>query len=141
MLERERRAEAISIGDADRIVALADELLRDLDVSVSRGPSVGLLMMRVEEPSERLPFNFAEVTVAEAEVSIGGTRGYAMVMGLEPEKALAGAILDAAIETGHRRAAEIERELGRFLEGERQRREQRWAEVAPTMVKFEEMAP
>ena len=140
-LERERRAEAISLAAPERVVGLADELLANLDVSVTRGPSVGLLMIRVEEPSERMPFNFAEVTVSEAEVSLAGTRGYAMVMGREPEKALAGAILDAAIETGHPRSGDIERELQGALQAESARRAQRWAEVAPTMVKFEEMAP
>lgn len=141
MLEREQRAEAISLADPDRLIALADELLQGMDVGVSRGPAVGLLMIRAEEPSERLAFNFAEITVSEAEVSVDGTRGYAMVLGLHPEMALAGAIVDAALETSHPRSKEIERELVLTLELAALERRRQWAEVAPTMVKFEEMAP
>jgi alpha-D-ribose 1-methylphosphonate 5-triphosphate synthase subunit PhnG len=112
-----------------------------MDVSVSRGPSVGLLMVRVEEPSERLPFNFTEVTVVEAEVSAAGHRGYAMVMGREPEKALAGAILDVAVEAGHPATAAIEDLLAGVLAAEQRRQDAARARVHPTRVRFEEMAP
>jgi alpha-D-ribose 1-methylphosphonate 5-triphosphate synthase subunit PhnG len=97
--------------------------------------------VRVEEPFERLTFNFTEVTVSEAEVSAGGQRGYAMVLGRRPEKALAGAILDAAIECGHPAAARIEATLRVALAAEELRMEDEWARVAPTRVNFEEMAP
>ena len=141
MLAREQRAEAISLSDPERLIAIADDLLQGMDVGVSRGPSVGLLMVRAEEPSQRLPFNFAEVTVSEAEVSVDGTRGYAMVLGLRPEMALAGAIVDAGLETSHPRSEEIELELAMTLEKARTGGRRQWAEVAPTMVRFEEMAP
>jgi alpha-D-ribose 1-methylphosphonate 5-triphosphate synthase subunit PhnG len=141
LLERERRLEAISLADGAVLVGLADQVLGTFDVEVVRGPSVGLLMVRVEEPSERLAFNFAEVTVSEAEVVAAGQRGYAMVMGRHPEKALAGAILDAAMEAEHPAAAAIERLLADALDVEEQRKGDAWARVAPTTVKFEEMAP
>ena len=102
-MDREQRLEAISLADMDADRSLADQVLETLDVEVARGPSVGLLMVRAEEPSERLQFNFTEVTVSEAEVTADGLRGYAMVMGREPEKALAGAILDVAVEWTTRR--------------------------------------
>ena len=140
-LEREKRLEAISLADTEVLVGLADQVLESLDVTVSRGPTIGLLMVRVEEPSERLPFNFAEVTVSEAEVVALGQRGYAMVMGRQPEKALAGAILDAAMETGHPHAAVIDGELRQAIDREEQRKQAAWARVAPTAVRFDEMAP
>ncbi len=140
-LEREKRLEAISLAEAVEVVSLADRVLETLDVSVSRGPTVGLLMVRVEEPSERLAFNFAEVTVSEAEVLAGGKRGYAMVLGRQPEKALAGAILDAAIEAGHALNDDIQKLLAASLQRDAQRQRDAWATVAPTAVQFEEMAP
>jgi alpha-D-ribose 1-methylphosphonate 5-triphosphate synthase subunit PhnG len=140
-MERERRCEGIALADAAVLVDLADEVLADLEVTVTRGPTVGLLAVRVEEPFERLTFNFTEVTVSEAEVSAGGQRGYAIVLGRRPEQALAGAILDAAIECGHRSADRIEAALQRALEAERARIDGEWARVAPTRVNFEEMAP
>jgi alpha-D-ribose 1-methylphosphonate 5-triphosphate synthase subunit PhnG len=140
-LERERRLEAIAIASTDLLEALADQVLETLDVEVSRGPTVGLLMLRVEEPSERLRFNFAEVTVSEAEVTAAGQRGYAMVMGREPAKALAGAILDIAIETGHPASRAIEDQLAAVLQEEAERQAATRARVAPTRVRFEEMTP
>ncbi len=140
-LDRERRLEAICLAPAEQLEELADAVLQTLDVAVSRGPAVGLLMVRVEEPGERLRFNFTEVTVAEAEVTADGQRGYAMVMGREPAKALAGAILDVALETGHAASGLIHDHLLAALAGEQARKDDAWTRVAPTRVRFEEMAP
>jgi alpha-D-ribose 1-methylphosphonate 5-triphosphate synthase subunit PhnG len=140
-MEREQRLEAISLADATALEGLADQVLQTLDVEVSRGPTVGLLMVRAEEPSDRLPFNFTEVTVSEAEVTAMGQRGYAMVMGRNPEKALAGAILDLALEVGHSASTAIEQELAAARSREDARRVAEWEKVLPTRVTFEEMAP
>lgn len=140
-LDRERRLEAICLAPADLLEDLADQVLETLDVEVSRGPAVGLLMVRVEEPSERRRFNFTEVTVSEAEVSAAGERGYAMVIGREPAKALAGAILDVALETGHPSSGRIRAYLLAALADEEGRQADAWSRVEPTGVRFEEMAP
>jgi alpha-D-ribose 1-methylphosphonate 5-triphosphate synthase subunit PhnG len=140
-MDRETRLEAISLADVAALEQLADEVLQTLDVEVARGPAVGLLMVRAEEPSERTQFNFTEVTVSEAEVTANGTRGYAMVMGRQPEKALAGAILDVAVELNHARRPAIEASLESFLSREAARRAGLLARVAPTRVAFEEMHP
>jgi len=121
-MEREERLEAISYAEREILEGLADRVLEDLAVEVSRGPSVGLLMVRGEEPSERLQFNFSEVTVSEAEVTANGRRGYAMVMGRQPEKALAGAVLDVALELGHPASDDIEAALTAALASEDRRR-------------------
>ena len=140
-MERETRLEAISLADLGILEALADEVLQTLEVEVARGPAVGLLMVRAEEPSDRQQFNFTEVTVSEAEVTAQGHRGYAVVMGRQPEKALAGAILDVALEVGHHSSGEIECRLNEALEREDRRRRNLVATVEPTRVRFEEMAP
>jgi len=141
LLDRETRLEAISLASAEDLIKLADSVLEDCAVAVSRGPSVGLLMVRAEDPSDRLPFNFTEVTVSEAEVFAQGERGYAMVMGRAPEKALAGAILDAALELGHRLSGSIEAYLAAALSEEEARIERELQLVAPTRVRFEEATP
>jgi alpha-D-ribose 1-methylphosphonate 5-triphosphate synthase subunit PhnG len=140
-MEREQRLEAISLSDMETLESLADQVLESLAVEVARGPAVGLLMVRAEEPSDRLQFNFAEVTVSEAEVIAEGQRGYAMVMGRAPEKALAGAILDVALELGHPASAQIESSLSQALDREQRRKGAVLAAVEPTRVRFEEMAP
>ncbi|HLG11699.1 MAG TPA: phosphonate C-P lyase system protein PhnG [Dehalococcoidia bacterium] len=140
-MEREERLEAISYAEREILEGLADRVLEDLAVEVSRGPSVGLLMVRGEEPSERLQFNFSEVTVSEAEVTANGRRGYAMVMGRQPEKALAGAVLDVALELGHPASDDIEAVLTAALASEDRRRRSAVSAVAGTRVQFEEMKP
>jgi len=140
-MEREQRLEAISLSDSETLECLADQVLETLAVEVARGPAVGLLMVRAEEPSDRLQFNFAEVTVSEAEVTAEGQRGYAVVMGRAPEKALAGAILDVALELGHPASPDIESSLAKALEREQRRTGAALAAVEPTRVRFEEMAP
>lgn len=140
-LSREQRLEGIALAAPEVLIDLADQVLEELEVVVTRGPLVGLLALRVEEPFERIPFNFTEVTVSEAEVSADGRRGYAMVLGREPEKALAGAILDAALECDHADWLLIEAELRTALTNEDARLREAWARVAPTRVAFEEMAP
>jgi len=140
-VDRETRLEAISLSDSAVLEGLADKVLETMAVEVARGPSVGLLMVRIEEPAERLQFNFTEVTVSEAEVTAGGQRGYAMVMGREAEKALAGAILDLALELRHATAPQIEQRLAEALDREAERRAALIASVEPTRVLFEEMRP
>jgi alpha-D-ribose 1-methylphosphonate 5-triphosphate synthase subunit PhnG len=140
-VEREERLAAISYAEREILEDLADRVLEDLPVEVSRGPSVGLLMLRGEEPSERLQFNFCEVTVSEAEVTANGQRGYAMVMGRQPEKALAGAVLDVALELGHPACGDIEAALKAALAAEDARRRSAVATVSGTRVRFEEMKP
>ncbi|MPZ99179.1 MAG: phosphonate C-P lyase system protein PhnG [Dehalococcoidia bacterium] len=136
---REERLEAMSAAPDDQLVALADEVLEGFDIELTRGPVVGLLMMRVEEPAEGLTFNFTEVTVSEAEVTAGDHRGYAMLMGRVPEKALAAAVLDAALEAGHQAAPRIEELLVSARRDETERWSQRWETVAPTRVQFEDI--
>ncbi len=63
-----------------------------------------------------------------------------MVMGRDPESALAGAILDAAVESGHPLTPEII-DLPRSAEARHKDELQKtWSEVATTKVDFEVMA-
>lgn len=137
-MEREERLEAIAGASQASVVGLADRVMQTMDVEVVYGPTVGLLMARAEDSGERLVFNFVEVTVTEAEVLAGNERGYAMVMGRAPEKALAAAVLDAAVESGHPLTHEILSLLHRAEAALRQEQDARWAWVAPTQLQFED---
>lgn len=137
-MRREERLEAMAAAEEGALIGLADRVLESMPVEVTRGPTVGLLMVQVEEPSERLPFNFTEVTVSEAEVAVDAHRGYAMVMGKSPHKALAAAVLDVAVEAGHPLTGEIDALLDAAVAAEEAAWQQRWAEVAPTQVTFED---
>jgi len=138
-MDRNERFEAIALCDEDRLTVLADQVLSaGAAVTVLRGPLSGMLMMRARESTERSVFNLGEVTVTEAEVEIDGHTGYAMVMGLRPRKALAGAIVDAAAEA-RTMTPEIEALLSEALALDASRRAARWQRVAGTRVEFDEI--
>ncbi len=102
-----------------------------------RPPDVGLVMARGRISGSGRPFNVGEVTVTRAAVKLdGGMRGFAYLMGREPERARLAAIADAHWQTAAKRDA-----IDRFivapvrtrLESERQRRRD---EAAATQVEF-----
>lgn len=112
-------------------------LLGRLEIVVSREPQAGLVMMSARDPFET-DFYVGEVLVTEAEVDYMGRKGYAMVMGDDPDRALARASLDALDQAGY-----VGKEIKRLLE--RQVRKVAAAErkeealVRSTRVSFETM--
>ena len=138
MLSREERFEALSVADEAGLVATADRILASNAVTVLRPPVSGSVMMRAIETADGSVFNLGEVSVTEAEVELKGERGYCMVMGYAPERALSGAVLDAAAEA-NLSVAEIEGLLHAALRDEAARRAVEWAELAPTRVQFDEI--
>lgn len=138
MLSREERFEALAIAQESHLVAAADRVLGEHPVTVLRPPVSGAVMMRAIETAEGSVFNLGEVAVTEAEVELAGERGYCMVLGYAPQKALAGAVLDAAAEA--RVAVDvIEAPLRRALDEEARSRQSAWEELAPTRVQFDEI--
>lgn len=138
MFSREERFEAFALASERDLVTLADHVLSAREVSVLRPPQSGAVMMRAIETAEGSVFNLGEVSVTEAEVELSGERGYAMVMGYAPEKALAGAVLDAAAEAGIESEA-IAKLLEQAMRDEHERRAAEWQALAPTRVEFDEI--
>ena len=123
------------------LLDLAERVLTESGAAVAlvTPPQVGMVMLRLHEPTDGAVFNAGEVLVTEARVTIGAHEGYAMRLGRAPELALAAALLDAAVEGAHPLAPAIEAELGACEEAERARQLAAWREVAPTRVAFDEM--
>lgn len=139
-MNRDKRFELIARADSERICEIAERILADTEVEVIKKPVGGMIMMRFRDTAEKCVFNLGEVLVTEAEVRIDEELGYAIVMGRDPEAALAGAILDAAVESGHPITPEII-DLLRSDEVRRKEELQKtWSEVATTKVDFEVMA-
>jgi len=139
-MNRDKRFELIARADSERICEIAEQILADTTVEVIKKPSSGMIMMRFRDTAEKCIFNLGEVLVTEAEVRIDEELGYAMVMGRDPETALAGAILDAAVESGHPLAPEIIDLLRSEEVRLKEALQKTWAEVATTKVDFEVMA-
>lgn len=75
------------------------QILSRENIVVRKGPETGFLMMTARDASEN-DFHIGEVLVTEAEVDYGGQPGYAIVMGNDPEKALARAAVEAILAGG-----------------------------------------
>jgi len=128
-MNRDKRFELIAHANSERICEIAERILDDTATAVEV----------VRDTAEKCVFNLGEVLVTEAEVRIGSELGYAMVMGRDPEAVLAGAILDAAVESGHPLAPEII-DLLRSEEGRlKEELQKTWTEIATTKVDFEVM--
>ncbi|KAF5414757.1 MAG: hypothetical protein C5S48_07730 [Candidatus Methanogaster sp.] len=138
-MNRDKRFELIAHANSERICEIAERILADTEVEVIKKPVGGMIMMRFRDTAEKCIFNLGEVLVTEAEVRIGEELGYAMVMGRDPEAALAGAILDAAVEAEHTLAPEIVDLLGSEEVRRKEELQKTRAEVVTTKVDFEVM--
>lgn len=65
------------------------------------GPEIGLLQLRAKAPVTGTPFHLGEATVTRCVIEIGARRGYAVVLGRDPERAELAAIFDALLQDPH----------------------------------------
>lgn len=115
-------------------------LFADVEVTVSRPPRSGLMMLTVKDCFET-DFHLGEVLVTEARVLFRGCEGFGMVSGEAPRRALARAAADAVFRCPEQ--TEIRRNLEACLEAEDGVKKSRLAEsaalVATTKVNFDLM--
>jgi len=83
--------------DAARLMALAETLLPRLDAVEVVQSRTGLVMLPMRDTVQGTDFHLGEVLVAEAHLRIAGGEGYGMVVGRDLERAMAMAVVDAAI--------------------------------------------
>jgi alpha-D-ribose 1-methylphosphonate 5-triphosphate synthase subunit PhnG len=118
----------------------ADAVLADdPDLRILQAPTAQLLRHQIHEPVARSRFNLGEVLVTTAEVELGAAKGYAMVPGRAEARALAGAVVDAAVAGGHPRSKAIAATLETAAAEREQGRDERWAEAQQTVVAFTEL--
>jgi len=124
---------------SERAVARFLELLATEEIAVVHGPLTGLIMMSARDTFEA-DFHLGEVLVTEVEVSYAGFRGYGMVIGDDPERAIARASLEAVGVSSNRPLRE---RLQRFLHAEARKIEaagkKENALITRTRVSFETM--
>ncbi|WP_236792742.1 phosphonate C-P lyase system protein PhnG [Amycolatopsis sp. GM8] len=140
VLSREQRCALLAEAERDELVALADECLADgAAVRVLTGPEVGAVAAQVREPVLAERFLLGDVLACRAEVELAGQRGWSMRLGDDRAATLAAAVLDAEAEAARPRSARVE-ELCHAVARRRVEREAaEWAELAPTIVEFEEL--
>lgn len=116
------------------------QVLADEEINVVKGPQTGLLMMVAQDPFET-DFCLGEVLITEAETEYQGQRGYAMVLGDEPERALLIAAVEAICQSNNEA---LKKQLKRFLGAHsfRLSKSADWERklLTKTLVNFETMA-
>lgn len=140
-LSRARRCELLALAEPDELRSLADACLADgVEVRILVTPEVGVVSAQVREPVAQERFLLGDVLACRAEVELAGHRGWAMRLGDDRAAVLAAALLDAEVQAGRSHAADVDRlcHIVAVRQAEREARE--WAELAPTIVEFEELA-
>jgi alpha-D-ribose 1-methylphosphonate 5-triphosphate synthase subunit PhnG len=119
---------------------LADACLADgVRVRVLVAPEVGCVSTQVREPVAGERFLLGDVLACRAEVELAGQRGWAMRLGADRAAVLAAAVLDAEATSGRPRSADIDELCRTVVRRQADRDEREWAELALTIVEFEEL--
>ncbi|WP_082984413.1 phosphonate C-P lyase system protein PhnG [Mycobacterium sp. 1465703.0] len=140
-LGRAKRCGLLALAQADELKELADACLSDgVDVRVLVAPEVGFVSAQVREPVADERFLLGDVLACRAEVEMAGHRGWAMRLGDDRAAVLAAAVLDAEVEASRAHAAEVDRLCRAVAVRQAEREDREWAELAPTIVEFEELA-
>ena len=138
-MNRTQRCELLATIPEPDAVQLAEGLTDGSlgDVQIITPPTVGMIMARTRDGAKGEVFNLGEVLVTEARVSIAGHEGWGMVMGSSLDRALAVAIVDAALEADHPSRTAIEGKLVELAAEAEAASLIEWVRIAPTRVQFD----
>lgn len=139
-LSREERLALLATASGGELIEFADACLAAAaEFTVIVPPQVGCVSAQVREPILKERFLLGDVLACSAEVELNGVRGWAMRLGDDRAATLAMAILDAAAECDQELADGIERLCARLAERRQRGEAEEWAELAATIVEFEEL--
>ncbi len=139
-MTREELSALLALAGPDELVRVADACLADgVDFEILTPPRVGVVATQVREPIMGERFLLGDVLACQAEVRLGGTRGWAMRLGDNTTAVVAAAVCDAEYAANGPQAALV-RQLGADVADRQAAREAaEWAQLAPTIVEFEEL--
>jgi len=105
-------------------------------VKLLTGPRLGLVMLAVRESVAESTFYAGELLVTEVTLELAGGYGFGMVVGNDPHRALASALVDAALGVDGDLSAQLRRELDDLAAGIAEQQRQAFRAVAATKVEF-----
>lgn len=108
-------------------------------VKLLSGPRQGLVMLRMRETVANSLFNAGEVLVTEVKLELEEQFGFGMVIGDSPRRAMAIALVDAALGKGGPVAEQIQHELAELDRQLAKNHQHLQALVDTTRVEFERM--
>ena len=99
-MDKKRLTRILTRADSAAVIAMAAPLQSAHEVAIVKEPGKTLAMVKMRETVEAGLFYLGEVIVWEAAVEVDGARGMAITMDDCADKALAMAIIDAAVNRG-----------------------------------------
>ncbi|MGH1414968.1 MAG: phosphonate C-P lyase system protein PhnG [Pelagimonas sp.] len=112
--EHEDALSILARADARRLKAFAEPLIPGFNGIVVEENRTGLVMLPMRDTAQGTHFHLGEVLMSEARISDAGAQGYGMRQGRDLEAAMAMAIVDLAMASGHSEA-----EISTFLSHEK----------------------
>lgn len=138
-MSKEKIFETLMQGEAGQIAELASQLHETVPHDVIKPPTRELVMFQVEESVEKIDFNVGEILVTSAEVRVGDTIGYSMVMDSDDAKALDCALLMGIYEAQRPEALAVEALVEELDQQMKARLREEREIVSSTRVAFEVM--
>lgn len=128
--------EIMAEGDLDRLLELAQMVADRQPVKIMLSPEACTAMLQAVDSVGDTPFFLGEVLMTEAAVEINGVAGYGFALEDEPRRALAIAIVDAALAAGVAETAAVRQVLAAEEASLRERERREAGLVAATKVNF-----
>jgi alpha-D-ribose 1-methylphosphonate 5-triphosphate synthase subunit PhnG len=100
------------------------------------GPRLGLVMLNVRESVAERQFYAGEILVTEVTVELGGQFGFGMIIGNDPRRALAAALVDAALARNDALAGQLRTALDDLAAAITHTQRQAYRAVAASKVDF-----
>ena len=122
-----------------QLAALVLQSYKKSQVKILSGPRRALVMLRVRETVANSLFNAGEVLVTEVKLELDEQFGFGMIIGDSPRRAMAVALVDAALRKGGPVADQLQHELAELERQLTKRNQHLEALVARTKVEFERM--
>lgn len=113
------------------------------DIKILKDSKMGLVMMRMNDMSHNETFNLGEVLITDCTVTIDDMFGYGVIMGNQPDRAKAMAIIDAIIHSKDMKWKSLITDFNSWLEEEMKQQEKEdgkeFALIKKSRVEFETM--
>ena len=124
---------------ACQLASIVLQSYQQSQVKLLSGPRQALVMLRVRETVANSLFHAGEVLVTEVKLELDGQFGFGMIIGESPRRAMAVALVDAALRRGGLVADQLQRELVELDRHLTKHNQQIQALVARTKAEFERM--
>jgi alpha-D-ribose 1-methylphosphonate 5-triphosphate synthase subunit PhnG len=120
-----------------RLASIVLQTYASSQVKLLSGPQRGLVMLRVRETVANSQFNAGEILVTEVRLELDGQFGFGMVIGDNPRRAMAVALVDAALCKGEPVTEVLKRELSELQQQLHVSNQRLYQVAATTKVDFE----